>query len=400
MKKNILFVIPSLHAGGGEKSLVNLLNQIDYNSYDVDLFLFNKSGVFINSLPEQVTILDLPQTYKTFTKVLGSSIKTFISNFKFCLAYCRIMFTIKNRFIKNRSKAEQHTWKYIRKSINTLEKEYDISIGYLEKSSIYFIVDKVKSKKKIGWIHTNYENSGMDENFDQPYFEKLDNIVTVSEECAASLKSKFLSLKEKISIIYNIVSPKLINELSNRGIGNDFIVQDGYTNIITVARLSHEKGIDLAINACKKLIDYGYKIKWYVLGGGPEKSKLEELILNNNLEDNFKLLGIKENPYPYIKQADLYVQPSRYEGKSIAIDEAKILHKPIIITNYETAKDQINNNENGIIVEMSGEGLSQGIISVINDVNLQNKLIDNLCNETLGTESEINKLYKIISYEE
>lgn len=395
MKKNILFVIPSLHAGGGEKSLVNLLNQIDYNSYNVDLFLFNKSGVFINSLPEQVTILDLPQTYKKFSQTLGASIKDFVSHFKFSLAYYRILFTIKNRFIKNKSKAEQYTWKYISKSIDSLDKEYDVSIGYLEKSSIYFIVDKIKSKKKIGWIHTNYGNSGMDENFDQPYFEKLDNIVTVSEECAVSLKTKFPSLEEKISIIYNIVSPKLINELSNRDVNNDFIIQDGYTNIITVARLSHEKGIDIAINSCKKLIDQGYKIRWYVLGGGPEKSKLEELILNNNLEDNFKLLGIKENPYPYIKQADLYIQPSRYEGKSIAIDEAKILHKPIIVTNYETAKDQINNNENGIIVEMNSEGLSKGIISVIHDVNLQNKIKDSLCNETLGTESEIYKLYDI-----
>ena len=395
MKKSILFVIPSLHAGGGEKSLVNLLNQIDYEKYNVDLFLFDKSGVFINSLPKQVKILDLPDTYKIFTQGLGISIKTFISQFKFYLAYCRVMFTIKNRIIKNKSKAEQYTWKYLSKSITILDKEYDVSIGYLEKSSIYFIVDKIKSKKKIGWIHTNYESSGMDEKFDRVYFKKLDNLVTVSEECSNSLKVKFPDLKEKISIIYNIVSPKLINELSNRDINKDFIIQDGYINIITVARLSYEKGIGIAINACKILIDEGYKIRWYVLGDGLEKAKLEELILKNKLQDNFKLLGIKENPYPYIKQADIYVQPSRYEGKSIAIDEAKILHKPIVVTNYETAKDQINNNENGFIVEMNEKGLYKGIISIINDVNLQNKLSNNLCNEKLGTESEIYKLYDI-----
>ncbi len=395
MKKNILFVIPSLHAGGGEKSLINLLNQIDYDLYNVDLFLFNKSGLFINSLPKPVKILELQDTYKIFTQDLDISIKTFISNFKFNLVYYRIMFTIKNRFIKDKSKAEQYTWKYISKSIAALEKEYDVSIGYLEKSSIYFIVDKVKSKKKIGWIHTNYENSGMDENFDRPYFKKLNNLVTVSKECANSLKVKFPEIKQKISIIYNIVSPKLINELSNRDINNDFIIEDGYINIITVARLSYEKGIDLAINACKLLKSEGYKVRWYVLGDGSEKSKLEELILSNNLEDNFRLLGIKENPYPYIKKADIYVQPSRYEGKSIAIDEAKILHKPVVVTNYETAKDQIKHNENGVIVEMNDESLYQGIVSVINDVNLQNKLIYNLSNENLGTESEIYKLYDI-----
>ena len=395
MKKNILFVIPSLNAGGGEKSLINLLKQIDYDLYNVDLFLFNKTGVFINSLPKQVKILDLPDTYKMFTQDLGVSIKTFISKLKFNLAYCRIMFTIKNRLIKHTSKAEQYTWKYISKSIDILEKEYDVSIGYLEKSSVYFVVDKVKSEKKIGWIHTNYENSGMDENFDRPYFKKLNNLVTVSNECANSLEAKFPYIKQKISIIYNIVSPKLIAELSNMEINTDFIIEDDYINIVTVARLSYEKGIDLAINACKLLIDRGYKVRWYVLGDGPEKSKLEELIISGNLEGNFKLLGIKENPYPYIKQSDIYVQPSRYEGKSIAIDEAKILHKPIVVTNYETAKDQINNNENGIIVDMTNEGLYKGLVDMICDINLQNKLKHNLSNENLGTESEIYKLYDL-----
>src|SRR4051794_36011519 len=222
MKKNLLFVMPSLSAGGGEKSLVNLLSHIDYDSYNVDLLLFHKNGVFINLLPEQVNIIDPPGDYKTFVYSIKHSISTIIKNKKIHLAYARMMFSIKNRIIKNTSIAEQSTWKYQSESINFLEKEYDAAVGYLEKSSIYFVVDKVKSHKKIGWIHTNYTNSGMSANFDQPYFDKLDHIVTVSEECAKSLKGNFLDIENKVSVIYNIVSPTIINKLSNSPIKDSF----------------------------------------------------------------------------------------------------------------------------------------------------------------------------------
>ena len=142
--------------------------------------------------------------------------------------------------------------------------------------------------------------------------------------------------------------------------------------------------------------DKGYNIKWYVIGEGNEREKLEEIIKKKNLENHFKLLGLRENPYPYLKKADIYVQPSRYEGKSIAIDEAKILHKPIIVTNYETAKDQITNEINGLIVDMNEKGLSEGIERLIQNQDLKHSFINNLSNEQLGTENEINKLYEII----
>lgn len=395
MKKNLLFVMPSLSAGGGEKSLVNLLSQIDYDLYNVDLFLFKRNGVFINSIPGEVNVLELKHNYKIFTQELRNSIKTFLQNGQIHLAYSRLMFTIKNRLIKNRAISEQYTWKYQSKSLNFIEKEYDVAVGFLEKASIYFVVDKVKSKKKIGWIHTNYSNSGMDHKFDYSYFEQLDYVVTVSEECAKSLKETFLHLKNKVRVIYNIVSPRIIYGLADTKILDDCIYDKNYTNIITVARLSHEKGIDLAIKTCELLVNKGYKIRWYVLGDGNERETLESLIEKNNLKDNFKLLGIKENPYPYIRNADIYVQPSRYEGKSIAIDEAKILHKPVVVTNFETAKDQINNGINGIIVDMNEEEISTGIEILIKNKDFKNQLIHNLSKEELGTEEEINKLYEI-----
>jgi glycosyltransferase involved in cell wall biosynthesis len=396
MKKNLLFVMPSLSAGGGEKSLVNLLTQIDFDQYNVDLLLFHHKGVFIKLLPKQINIIVPLGDYKTFIYSLSYAIRSFVKNKKFHLVYARTMFTIINRMIKDRSKAEQYSWKYQSKSIDILEKEYDVAIGYLEKSSIYYIVDKVKSKKKLGWIHTNYTNSGMDPRFDKPYFNQLDHIVTVSEECAKSLKENFMEIERKVRVIYNIVSPAIINKLSNSSIKDPFSFHPNEINVLTVARLSHEKGIDIAIEACEQLVRKGYNIKWYVIGEGNERIKLEEMIKKRKLDDHFRLMGLRENPYPYIKKADIYIQPSRYEGKSIAIDEAKILHKPIIVTNYETAKDQINHEVNGMIVDMNEKCLADGIEGLIQNHDLKHYFINNLSKEQLGTENEVNKLYEII----
>lgn len=395
MKKKILFVIPSLAAGGGEKSLVNLLFQINYDLYEVDLLLFSHKGAFLNVIPEEVRILNNSPQHSVFASGLKTSLQTFLSNGQMKLAYARVMFTMINRLMTNSAMSEQYSWKYQRVSFDPLDTKYDAAVGYLEKSSIYFIVDKVKATKKIGWIHTNYSESGMNSKFDKPYFKHLDQLVTVSEECAKSLQENFEHLQNKIKVIYNIVSPKIIQHESNRELDSDFTYDSNTTNIITVARLSREKGIDLAIKACEKLVNQGYNLKWYVLGEGSEREYLEKLIESCGLKERFILVGIKENPYPYIKGSDVYVQPSRYEGKSIAIDEAKILHKPIVVTNYDTAKDQITNNVNGLIVEMTDQGIAEGIQTCMNNTSLRESFISSLSSEKLGTEEEINKLYEI-----
>ncbi|WBW98956.1 glycosyltransferase [Oceanirhabdus sp. W0125-5] len=395
MKKNLLFVIPSLCAGGAEKSLVNLLNQVDYNLYNVDLFFLKHDGIFVEFIPEHVQVLSLPESYKLFALPLNKSIMKFLLKGNISLAYNRLMFALKNRNKKNISLREQYNWKHLKKSLEEINKTYDAAIGFLEKTSVYFCVDKVNATKKIGWIHIDYDKLGMNPDFDIKYFKKLNNIVTVSEECANILKEKFPSEKEKIDVVYNIVSPTMINIMAsqdNRDVynkGKDEIV------IISVGRLHYQKGFEMAIEACKILKERGNKIKWNIIGEGEEREKLTNLIKVNKLEDNFKLLGLKANPYPFIKQADIYAQTSKFEGKSIALDEAKILKKPIVVTNYSTAKDQINDDVDGIIVDMQPDAIADGIEKLIKDISLRNKLTNNLAQLKLGTEEEINKLYKL-----
>lgn len=396
-KKNLLFIIPSLSAGGGEKSLVNLLNQIDYSQFNVDLFLLNHNGLFMDYIPKEVNIIPLPETYELFSLTFFKSIKELFKKAKISLAYNRIAFTLKNKYSKNVITKEQYTWKYLSKSLETLEKRYDVAIGFLEKTSTYFCVDKVSALKKIGWVHIDYDKLGMDPKFDINYFRKLDKIVTVSEECANIFKIRFPTEENKVETIYNIVSPTMINNMANKQGGDVYNRKREEIIILSIGRLHYQKGFELAIQACKRLVTEGYKIKWYIIGEGEERLNLTNLIKANKLEDHFKLLGLKANPYPYIKQADIYVQTSRFEGKSIAIDEAKILNKPIIVTNFSTAKDQINHNQDGIIAEMNSIAISESIEKLVNNDQLRNNLIKNLSKMELGTVEEINKLYEIIN---
>ncbi|MDP4083180.1 MAG: glycosyltransferase [Bacillota bacterium] len=396
-KKNVLFVIPSLSAGGGEKSLINLLTQIDYEKYNIDLFLFNHEGLFMNFIPKEVQVLPLPDIFKLFSLPFFKSIKELVFIGEISVAYNRLVFLVKNKSLKNVSTREQYTWKNVSKSLSPLEKKYDAAIGFLEKTSTYFCVDKVLAKKKLGWIHIDYDQLGMDPVFDIPYFEKLDQIVTVSEECANIFKNRFPTQKNKVKVIYNVISPTIITRMANQVQTDVYNRKENEIIILSIGRLHYQKGFEIAIESCKKLLDKGYKVKWNIIGEGGERETLTKLIKEYGLEDFFNLLGLKSNPFPYIKQADFYVQTSRFEGKSIAIDEAKILNKPIITTNYSTAKDQIHHGENGLIAEMNADSVAEKIEWLIKDINLRNKFEMNLAKLNLGTEGEINKLYKILS---
>ena len=393
--KKILFVINNLNCGGAEKALISLLETIDYSKLDVDLLLFKQEGIFMSKIPSQVNLLMEPENYKYFDMSVKKAVKGLIKKGKFNIALARILSLYVFKTEKSRVVVEQKVWKYLSMAFTKLDTEYDVAIGYLEKNPIYFCVDKVKAKKKIGWIHNDYEKLGMDKKIDNKYFSKLDYVFTVSEECLKVLKMVFPQYDRKFRLMHNIVSEKTIKKLALEEI-SDIDFNNKNINIISVGRLNYQKGFELAIEACSILKEKGYNIKWNIVGEGEERSNLENLINKFELEENFNLLGIRENPYPYIKKSDIYVQPSRFEGKSIAIDEAKILNKPIVVTNFSTAKDQIINNKNGIITEMNSKSLANEIERIICDEKLKKKIILNLSNEKIGNESEINRLYEVI----
>jgi glycosyltransferase involved in cell wall biosynthesis len=382
----------NLHCGGAEKALVSLLQQIDYSQYEVDLYLFSTEGLFMKQLPAEVNLLPAPALYRYFDMPLKKAVIENLKAGRPRVAFYRMLVGLVYKTEKIKARKEQKAWKYLSKVISALPKQYDAAIGYLEKTPNYFCIDKVTATTKIGFIHNDYNKLQMDAGIDAPYFKKFDHIFTISEQCETILKDNFPKVRGKFSVMYNIVSAKTIKAMAVEPVN---FIKKGIT-LVSVGRLNSQKGFDMAIDACKILVDQRHDIYWYILGEGEERPMLEQKIAASGLKQRFILLGIQENPYPFVSLADIYVQPSRFEGKSIAIDEAKILAKPIVVTDFPSIVDQISHRENGFIVKTDAALIANGIAEVINDTVLREKLTKNLQDENPETEAEISKLYSVI----
>jgi glycosyltransferase involved in cell wall biosynthesis len=395
--KKVLISSFDMEVGGVERSLISMLENFDYKNYDVDLMLYRHQGDFMNLISDKINLLDEIPAYTTFRKSIAETLK----NKQYGIGISRIFSKINAELIgKIQNKSEpgyyqmQLMWKYALPFLPKLDKEYEVAISYLWPH--YFIADKVKARKKIAWIHTDYSTVETDINMDLKMWNKFDHIIAVSEACRDSFLKKYSSLKNKVEVIENITSPAFIRKMANEQADNPMVLDNRF-KIITVARLSYAKGIDNAVKALKILKNKCYdNIAWYVVGYGGEESMIKELIASNNIEEDFILLGKKINPYPFMKAADLYVQPSRYEGKAVTVTEAKILGKPILITKYPTANSQIEDGKDGVICDLSVEGIADGIEELCKNNRLRSKLIYNLKAQDHSNSNELNQLYEMI----
>lgn len=383
----------NLNVGGAEKALISLLQTINYSLYDVDLQLFQNKGVFLVQLPRQVNLLpeietfsyyDMPGIKAVFTMLKRGKFRTLINR----LAARKVFASSKNAAVK-----EQLLWNYISPCVPASTKTYDAALGFLEKTPAYYVVDKVNAAIKIGYIQNDYDMLGMDEAFDEPYFKKLKYIVTCAPECKVVLDRRFPDKKDKIVVIENIVSPKLINNFSLEETDENF---PHTVNIVSVGRLENQKGYDLAVEALRMVKDAQQDFHWFILGEGSLQNDLQRQIKELGLQESVTFVGVKENHYPYLRQADIFMQTSRFEGKSIAIEEAKIMAKPIVVTRFSTVNDQIQDGETGIIADMNPQGIAEKLMQLIADPNLRDQLSANLKSEKLGNEEEIYKLYRLI----
>ncbi|RBP03154.1 glycosyltransferase [Rossellomorea aquimaris] len=384
MKLKILFVIDSLNSGGAEKSLISLLSLFDYDKYDVDLLMFSRKGLYLSLLPKEVNVLKAPETLGKHQRI----------NLKHLYLKLGNSLSLRNPFYKKFLHSSQINWKWKSQGIKQLDEKYDIAIAYSQGFPTYFVAEKVESTKKYCWINTDYKKASYNKKFDTQFYYQYNNIVAVSESNKEIFIKEMPLAKDKTLVIYDIISPKLVRTMSKQPVA----YRDNYKGlkILTIGRLVDVKGYDLAIKACYQLKKEGLNFKWYSIGEGELKPKLEKLVKDYGLEDTFIFLGPHQNPYNYLKMCDIYVQPSRFEGFGMAIAEAKILHKPIISTNFPVVYNQIEDGKNGIIVSMNPKEISQGIKKIITNKELNEKIIYNLKHESMGTENEIYKLYSLI----
>ncbi|CAM4239493.1 MULTISPECIES: glycosyltransferase [Bacillus cereus group] len=398
-KKKILITSFDMAIGGVERSLIGLLNTIDYSKYDVDLMLFKHEGEFLFLLPKLPNLLKEVKQYTTFRK----SIKQILQEGQITIGMARtlgkILGDVHGRYVKSAEVGYfviQYGWRITLPFIPKLEEEYDVAISFLWPH--YFVGDKVRAKRKIGWIHTDYSNINLNANMEYKMWGKMDNIVAVSEGCRDSFLSILPNVNKNVEIIENILSPEFVREQANReDVMKELQMKPGKIKLVTVGRLSYAKGIDVAMHALRKLLDEGYDMEWYVVGYGALEAELRKLLAELKLEKHFFLLGKKTNPYPYIKACDIYVQPSRYEGKAVTVREAQIIGKPVLITNFSTAKSQVQDGIDGLITEMGINGIVNGIKRLIEDKELREVLVENTLKGEYGNRNEINKLYALFS---
>lgn len=386
--KKILISSFDLEIGGVERSLINMLNSFDYENYDVDLMLYSHTGDFMNLIPDKVNLLKESEDYRTIRMPIASIFK----NHKYRLGIGRLLARKKAK--GNGIAQMQYMWRYCLPYLPKVEKKYDIAISFLWPH--YCVTEKVDADIKIGWIHTDYTKIDTDIEVDIKMWNELDYIIAVSEECKKAFITKYPDISVKIEVIENIISPEVIKQLGKQYV-DDFSEDKNIFKILSVGRYTEQKGFDNAIKALKVLHDKGYKnIKWYIIGYGEDEELYKELIKKYNLEQSFILLGKKINPYPYMKECDLYVQPSRYEGKAVTVGEARILGKTVLITNYPTAKSQLNNGFDGYITDMSVDGIVRGIEKLYSDNELRFRLEKNCMNTDYSNGYELKKLYEII----
>lgn len=189
---------------------------------------------------------------------------------------------------------------------------------------------------------------------------------------------------------------KYMEELADEFEVEEEMPLDGSIKILSIGRFCTAKNFDNVPWICKQLIEEGLNIRWYIIGFGGDEQLIRQNIDEAGVQKNVIILGKKENPYPYIKACDLYVQPSRYEGKCVSVIEAQMLHKPVIITNYATSKSQLEDGVDGIIVPMENEKCAMRIAEIIKNKELQKRLIESTEKRDYSNSSETEKIYNLM----
>lgn len=396
MKKEILFVIDSLDIAGAEKSLVTLLNLIDYTNYSVDLQLFSYGHALEKLIPKQVNLLK-PLNYTKFSHfTFKNALKQTFFKGDWKMFTARLFYSIKIRTGKysNPEKAIIF-WQKVASVIGNNPKKYDVAISYSQGVPTYYVTDKIKANKKLAWINVTFQPSENVRKYQVKYYDQYDQIVAVSESTKDVFLSSFPDYKEKVIILYDINNPDFISNMAE--IGNSYEDDFSGIRILTVGRLAHQKGYDVALEACKLLKEEGIQFKWYVLGKGPLQTEIEQSVREMGLTEHFKLLGVKVNPYPYFKSADIYVQTSRFEGFGLAIAEARMLNIPVVTTKFDSVFNQIKPGKNGLVVEQNATAVAESIKKLIHNQELKQNIIRYLHNEKKGNVEEVEKFYQIIN---
>lgn len=369
--KQVLFVINTLGGAGAETAMIEMMRNMDPKKYEISLFVLLNQGELVHRLPEHVHVLnenisDCSVLSKEGKKVLNRYI---VSRLFVKMSLFRNFFYVISNFFqmvgKGKILPDKLLWKVMSDGAPRFEKKYDMAIAYLEGGSTYYVADHVSAEKKVAFVHIDYGKAGYTPQLDLGCYDSYDRICTVSDEVREHFLSMYPEYDKKTCVFHNMIDTERICRLAERPEG----FEDSYDGIrlLTVGRLTAQKAYEIAIDAMKLLRDNKREVRWYVLGEGEERKTLEKKIHEYELEKDFLLLGAKDNPYPYYKQCDIYVHATRFEGKSIAIQEAQTLGCTIVASDCPGNREQIIDGVDGKMCELSARGIYEAICELLED---------------------------------
>ena len=470
MKPRIFIAIHYMHLGGAETSLIGLLQALDPQKVDVDLFVYSHEGEMMKLIPNYVNLLPENPVWSMIEKPLTTVLKK--GYWKMFVARMRAKYRMHQYVKQCQPKDGSAIIGYVGDEVTKILPHlfhlgtYDLAISFLNLHN--FVLDHVSAKKKICWIHTDYTRIDVNAELELPVWSSYDHVISISEDVTKTFLQVFPSLKDKIVEIENILSPEFVrgrsneavrfddfekascqdNELSSSRVAEstsgpvvedfscqeielsrdqvvktpcsqggkilnsqalespdgslstsrrlDLLTTSNSIKLLTIGRFSEAKKLEEIPAICRGIVEAGLNVQWYIIGYGGSDDYIHKEIEAEGMQERVFLLGKKENPYPYIKACDWYVQPSRYEGKSVVVREAQILCKPVIVTNYPTAPSQIQDGVDGVIVPMDIHGCVVQMAATLKDVALKNSIVEYLEGHDYGNETEVQKIYKLI----
>ena len=393
--KKILIVIRDMKIGGAQKSLLSFLQSLSPSQagreVELHLMVIHPYGPFLPQIPDHINLVKAPKELLWISMPMCSKLLRYLSVRSTLGELCWLL----RKFRKSSQHIDQQKWACWKPFVPNHSQKYDVAISYIDGCPNYYVMDKVQADKKVLWVHSDYQKQAYDSEFDRPFFEKSDAIVTISDQCRQSIVTALPQMAEKVHVLENITASDAVVQKSEAGECPEFADAKGL-KLLTVGRLHPQKGIDLAVGAAKLLKEAGIPFLWLVAGEGAQRADLQKMIDDSDLSQYFQLLGSRENPYAYMAKCDMMVQPSRVEGKSIVLDEAKILCKPIVVTNYATVRDAVVHGQTGWIVDMDARGICEGILHLYRNPQLCRTMTENLRKMPKGNEEELERYVKIM----
>ncbi len=401
-KKRVFIAMHYLEIGGAETALIGLLQSLDYRRVAVDLFLYARRGEMLQFVPADVRLLPEVKAYTCLECPMTEALKRGQPG----VVWGRLRAKLAYRAYCRRKKPQEHSSvfayvdKYTRPHLPSLRRfgRYDLAISFLAPHGV--VLSKVEAKKKVAWIHTDYTRIDTDTALELPVWAGYDRIVSISDDVTRTFSRVFPSLREKIVKIENILSPSFVRHraglIPQATIEREMPREPGAYRLLTIGRFSPPKKMEDIPEICRLILAQGLDVRWYIIGYGGDEALVRRRISEAGMEGRVVILGKRDNPYPYILACDLYVQPSRYEGKSVVVREAQVLCKPVVITHYPTAPSQVTDGVDGVIVPLDVPSTADGIARVLRDEALRQQLSRYLVTHDYGNKGEAEKVYALL----